>query len=262
MTNSIYIQYLSEQPGIEHYLNRLIKFLNHFISIEPFNKPKGFECHHIVPKSWKPEWEFEKDNLLKVPVKAHYVIHHLMWKAFPDDAQMIRAFWFMTGKGSYVKVSARVYETIKDLMSKDTGDRMRGVPKTAEQNKKNSDSNKQLYLMGLKKSTKRRKRILSDEQREWLSKNNVMNDPYVRQKHKLTMDSKEYREKLSRVQKKRYENIEEREKISKRISGQGNPMFNKKQERIRCFYCQKEVDKPNYSRWHGQNCKEKNNVND
>ena len=80
MLKSIYVQYLSEQPNVEHYLNRLIKVLNHFIAIEPADKPNGYECHHIIPKSWNPEWEKEPDNILKVPAKAHYIIHHLIWK--------------------------------------------------------------------------------------------------------------------------------------------------------------------------------------
>jgi len=95
MPKSIYVQHLVEQPNTNiHYLNRLVKLLNHFISIEPKDKPKGFEDHHIVPKakSWKPEWDKIPENHLKVPAKAHYVIHHLMWKAFPKDRAVIYAF--------------------------------------------------------------------------------------------------------------------------------------------------------------------------
>ena len=81
MPKSIYIQFLSERPNSNpHYLIRLVKLLNHFISIEPPKKTRGYEDHHIVPKakSWKPEWSKEPDNLLKIPTKAHYVIHHLL----------------------------------------------------------------------------------------------------------------------------------------------------------------------------------------
>jgi len=115
MPKSIYVQYLTEQPNSNsHYLNRLIKLLNHFILIEPSKKPKGFESHHIVPKSWKPEWKKVKDNLLKVPAKAHYVIHHLMWKAFPRNGAMIKAFWKMKNNIR----SAKIYSRIRLLFSK------------------------------------------------------------------------------------------------------------------------------------------------
>ena len=116
MPKSIYVQFLLEQPNSNHhYLNRLIKLLNHFISIEPKDKPKGFESHHIVPKakSWKPEWKDEKDNLLKVPAKAHYIIHHLMWKAFPDDYAMTKAFHrIIHGKQKH-PITAKIYENVR-----------------------------------------------------------------------------------------------------------------------------------------------------
>ena len=93
MPKHIYVQFLLEQPNSNpHYLNRLIKLLNYFISVESPKRTKGFERHHIVPKSWKPEWDKIPENHLKVPAKAHFVIHHLMWKAFPKDYAMMYAF--------------------------------------------------------------------------------------------------------------------------------------------------------------------------
>ena len=41
MPKSIYVQFLLEQPNSNpHYLIRLVKILNHFIFIEPEDKPK------------------------------------------------------------------------------------------------------------------------------------------------------------------------------------------------------------------------------
>lgn len=41
MPKSIYVQFLLEHPNASlHYLNRLVNLLNHFISIEPEDKPK------------------------------------------------------------------------------------------------------------------------------------------------------------------------------------------------------------------------------
>ena len=119
MPKSIYVQFLLEQPNASiHFLNRLVKVLNHFISIEPPKKIKGFESHHIVPKSWKPEWKKVKDNLLKVPAKAHYVIHHLVWKAFPEDNSMRYAFWkFCNDDKRNHRVTAKVYENLKNNLS-------------------------------------------------------------------------------------------------------------------------------------------------
>ena len=139
MPKSIYVKHLSEQPNSNpHHLNRLIKLLNHFISVEPPKRTKGFECHHIVPKSWKPKWSKESDNLLKVPAKAHYVIHHLMWKAFPDSISMSRSFWFFIGKGNKNKVTAKIYENLKKNLSvsKETKRKMSETKKGKPSNRK------------------------------------------------------------------------------------------------------------------------------
>ena len=54
-----------------------------------------------------------KDNLLKVPAKAHYVIHHLMWKAFPKDYAMIKAFNRMSNSQQKQRITAKVYKILK-----------------------------------------------------------------------------------------------------------------------------------------------------
>ena len=118
MPKSIYVDFIAEQPNSNsHFLNRLIKVLNHFILIEPTKKTKGFESHHIVPRSWKPEWEKVKDNLLKVPTKAHYVIHHLMWKSFCKDFAMAKAFHQMSNRLNE-KITAKVFKILKVEVSK------------------------------------------------------------------------------------------------------------------------------------------------
>jgi hypothetical protein len=116
MPKSIYVQFLLERPNSNpHYLNRLVKILTHFISIEPLKKTRGYEDHHIVPKakSWKPEWDKVSDNHLKVPVKAHYVIHHLLWKAFPKDYAMTVAFHKMTHGQQKQKITSKIFEILK-----------------------------------------------------------------------------------------------------------------------------------------------------
>jgi hypothetical protein len=117
MPKHIYVQFLLEQPNASiHYLSRLVKVLNHFISIEPPKRTKGYESHHIVPKSWKPEWSKEPDNLLKVPAKAHYIIHHLMYKAFPKNHQLQHAYWQISNRLKQ-KITAKVYENLKNNLS-------------------------------------------------------------------------------------------------------------------------------------------------
>jgi hypothetical protein len=108
MPKNIYVHYLTEKSDSNlHYLNRLIKILHHFILIES-SITNSYEHHHIVPRSWQPEWVNKSRNILKVPTKAHYVIHHLMMKAFPTNIPMVYAFWRMSNSSKY-QITARLY---------------------------------------------------------------------------------------------------------------------------------------------------------
>lgn len=48
-----------------------------------------------------------------------------------------------------------------------------------------------------------------------------------------------------------------KQKRSDQTKGKGNPMYGYKHEKLLCSYCNKLIDKPNYNRWHGENCKYK-----
>ena len=77
MSKNIYIDYLAEQPGSNnHYLNRLLKILRYSTEKEVSHQI-GYEEHHIVPKSWKPEWKRVKDNMIYLPTRLHFIIHWL-----------------------------------------------------------------------------------------------------------------------------------------------------------------------------------------
>ena len=51
MPMNTYVQFLLEQPNASiHFLNRLVKILNHFILIEPEDKPKRLRMSPYRPK--------------------------------------------------------------------------------------------------------------------------------------------------------------------------------------------------------------------
>lgn len=62
MIESIYLEVLSDVPGNEHYKNRLIRILCGLIEVAPEKKQRGFHSHHIVPYSWKPEYDKISEN--------------------------------------------------------------------------------------------------------------------------------------------------------------------------------------------------------
>jgi len=99
-----------------HYLKRYIKFIRHFKSIEPKEKRKGFENHHIFPaSSCSKEFSKYSNNLVLLPLRAHYIVHWLLWKAFPNNPAMMFAFHQMSGrvKNKGIKFNSRVYEKLR-----------------------------------------------------------------------------------------------------------------------------------------------------
>lgn len=114
MSKNIYIDYLAEQPeSNNHYLNRLLKILRYSTEKEVSHQI-GYEEHHIVPKSWKPEWKRVKDNMIYLPTRLHFIIHWLYALAFPRDRSMTFAFWRMINQKRFGRIKSRLYLIIRE----------------------------------------------------------------------------------------------------------------------------------------------------
>ena len=103
-----------------HYLKRYIKFIRHFKSIEPKEKQKGFEKHHIFPNNnCSKKFSTFPNNLVLLPLRAHYIAHWLLWKAFPKNKEMMFAFHQMSGrvKNKGIKLNSRVYENLRNAFN-------------------------------------------------------------------------------------------------------------------------------------------------
>lgn len=70
--------------------------------------------------------------------------------------------------------------------------------------------------------------------------------------------SQEHKKKLSESKIGKPMSNETIEKLKIRNIGEGNPMFGKKKRRIICIHCNRSIDVGNHTRFHGDNCKEKN----
>lgn len=76
-----------------------------------------YENHHILPKSLGGK--NSKDNLVKLTLREHYIVHKLLVKIYPQSKEMEYAFWMMTTKCSkHNIVSNRDYEYAKKLYIK------------------------------------------------------------------------------------------------------------------------------------------------
>jgi hypothetical protein len=113
--SNIYINFLKHANLISvnhHYLCRLIKLLETLKQNEPTQYVFGYHRHHIIPRSWSNGDLKEKDNMIYMSPKAHFIVHHLMYKSFPKDRLMKYSFLMLSRMFSF-KISAKEYEKIK-----------------------------------------------------------------------------------------------------------------------------------------------------
>lgn len=74
---------------------------------------KGFEFHHILPKSLFPNWEKRRGNLVPLTIREHFICHLFLTKIFPDSGEMKSAVWKMVNTRKGINISARLYERIR-----------------------------------------------------------------------------------------------------------------------------------------------------
>lgn len=228
----MFIKLLENQQSIRptnlHYLLRLLKVLD----TAKETKYISGHLHHILPKcnSWFPCYSKEKDNLIMLPPRLHFLVHHLMHKAFPKDKSMYTAFWNMSHLNKGIKLTARQYENLRQLHS----DNMR--------------ENNPAKVPGAMDSCR--------------GENNPAKRPEVR--HKISIASKaraNLPENLDKVAKlgrankgKRTgdenpaRNAATRLKISQSLVGKKKPL-------IQCMHCSMRSSATNIKRWHNDNCR-------
>jgi hypothetical protein len=105
----------SYQPKI-HLIDRYIKLINYCKTI---NFSGYTETHHIIPRSFGGG---DKDNLLKLDARYHFIAHLLLAKA-TGNPKMIKALHRMTYSHSKnvqrnYKITNRIYSYLKEEHSK------------------------------------------------------------------------------------------------------------------------------------------------
>ncbi len=76
-----------------------------------------FETHHIVPRS--EGGTNNKDNLVQLTPREHYISHYLLWMEDPQNESRCRSFWFMCQdiKRRCFTVPSRTYEKARIAVS-------------------------------------------------------------------------------------------------------------------------------------------------
>lgn len=99
----------------KHYANLIEKAKN-----RKNNQTQYYEVHHIIPRSIGGS--DEQHNLILLTAREHFVAHWLLWRLFPDEVSLMKAFKMMLIKNTKqyrdFRVNSRIYQTLKEEYSK------------------------------------------------------------------------------------------------------------------------------------------------
>ena len=170
------------------------------------------ERHHIVPKCIGGD--NSTSNLVQLTAREHFIAHKLLCKIYTANDKLLYALWMMsnckTSNRTY-KISSREYDSLRKLIATQMSLKMKGVSKSEEHRRKNSQSK-----IGKLKSIETRKKMsnsfkgrkFSRETRNKLSLANTGNT-----------HSNETRLKISEASKGRIVSPETRKKLSESNTG-------------------------------------------
>jgi hypothetical protein len=208
-----------------------------------------YEIHHIIPKCMGGA--DEKDNLVHLTAKEHFICHRLLCEMYPGNIKLIHAFWRMctikNNRKRVYKISANTYNAIRTKKSLLQSEMVSGE-RNPMFGKSHSDSTKELM-----------RRPKTDEQRRFQSESMKLNYqigelvPHNKGQKGCFVHSAETRRKMSISRKGKEKSEEWKLKQSARMK-----LLDRK--KILCIYCDSEFDQRNYGKWHGEKCKHKKPV--
>lgn len=136
-------------PCSEFHLNRYKRFICSLYNKRSFlshhKRTKGYERHHIIPKGFPFKGSDEDDNFVLLTPREHYIAHLLIVYAFPDYRDhTLACFKHFNNK---VVINSKTYEKVR------TGYKL-------------SEQHKRRISEGNKGVTRKRKKPMSDDERE------------------------------------------------------------------------------------------------
>ena len=153
------------------YLNRYNKFID---SLKEQKIDGYFEIHHIVPRSMGGS--NEKDNLIKLTARQHFIAHWMLWKAY--SGKMMHAFFMMAkicdGEKRYNKLNGKTYQKLTEDFRKDNSIRHKGNKyalgyRWSEEEKQNLREKRALQIIPKEVYEKRKLTMLN---RIWMNDGN------------------------------------------------------------------------------------------
>lgn len=125
---------------ILHYKQRYDKLIHHYRN----TLCEGYmEKHHVVPKCMGGGDEME--NMILLPLRAHYLAHYLLTKAYPGNNKLYHAFAAMSlhGKNHKRTFTSKQYEKMRKARS----NALTGIPRPehVKQKLRKPKANKENY---------------------------------------------------------------------------------------------------------------------
>lgn len=93
-----------------HY-SRYKKLILYYIGNGSEQKGQCYENHHILPRHLYPEYSKYKPNIVRLPAKAHYIAHYLLYKAFKTPGLVFSFNQMRRVSKKYGKTNCRLYES-------------------------------------------------------------------------------------------------------------------------------------------------------
>lgn len=109
-----------------------MNYLNIYNQLVEKAKPRGLkrksvdyytEIHHIIPRSMGGS--NDRDNLVMLSAREHYIAHMLLWKAYPESSALKYAASMMSNR-AVCKVNSYIYAHLKEDFSKAVSEKRRG----------------------------------------------------------------------------------------------------------------------------------------
>lgn len=225
------------------------------------------ETHHIIPQSLGGS--NDRDNLVELTAREHFICHWLLIKMTEGDerGKMLYALNGMKAENKYqqryhTKITARVYEKYRIENAENHSKRMKGrkawnkgIPQTEEHKEKN----RQAALLRPPKS--------QETIEKWKeSRSGYRDSEETRLKKSLALKGKPkgpMSEEQKQIRSEKQKGVKKPEGFGDKVAERMKLEFSLNNPNRRpdlqktCEHCGKTVGPSNYTRWHGDNCKEK-----
>lgn len=251
--------------------NKYSKLYHRITSTAKQRITKGyFERHHIIPQSMGGSNDIE--NLVDLTAREHFICHWLLIKMTEgeDRSKMLYALNGMKAENRYqeryhTKITARVYEKYRKEHAENHSKRMKGRPAwnkgrklEGEELEEHRERTRNRKIDPIKQAEGQQKRIVKMLGTKQSEETKLKKSLALKGKSKGPMS-----EEQKQVRSIKQKGVPKPEGFGDKVAERMKKEFSENNPNRRpdlqktCEHCGKTVGPSNYTRWHGDNCKEK-----